>query len=182
MDETGRQHPDYSASEAVDREPVRGVVAGTVLAAARSSAGLSEEGLAAVVGAEVATVRGWEDGSHPLAFAPYPEVEQLEAALCAGGSDPLLVADLDTAIWCDLVLFALGGDEDMTYLLADPVACEDGFRELLAWCLNGRAPSRYRTYVAPSGPLFIASHATLAAGVVQLLVLVHRLVRPAEPG
>jgi len=154
--------------------PHPGVVAGAVLRAARLSAGLSAAQLAADADTDEVTVRVWEDGSKSLAFAPYSQVEQLKTALRAAGSDPRLVADLDAAAWCDLVVLALASTSDMTCLLADPVACEDGFRELLAWSLTGRVPSRDSPY-ADGRPLVTAADATLAAGVIQLVDLVRRL-------
>ena len=154
--------------------PHPGVVAGAVLRAARLSAGLSAAQLAARADTDEVTVRAWEDGSKSLAFAPYSQVEQLKTALRAAGSDPRLVADLDAAAWCDLVVGALADASDVTCLLADPVACEDGFRELLAWSLTGKVPSRYSPY-AEARPLVDAADATLAAGVVQLVDLVRRV-------
>jgi hypothetical protein len=126
-----------------------GVVAGTVLRAARLSAGLSEKLLSAAVGANEATIHAWEDGSDPLAFAVYPRIERLEAALRSAGSDPRFVADLDAAAWCDLVLLALSGNGDVSCLLADPIVGKDRFRELLAWPLVGIMPRRYAHMSAP---------------------------------
>jgi len=154
--------------------PHPGVVAGAVLRAARLSAGLGVAQLAAAADTDEVTVRAWEDGSKSLAVAPYSQVEQLKTALLAEGSDPRLVADLDAAAWCDLVVGALASASNVTFLLADPVACEDGFRELLAWSLAGTVPSRYGPY-ADARPLVNAADATLAAGVVQLVDLIRRL-------
>ena len=123
-----------------------GIVAGAVLRAGRLSSGLSEALLAAAVDVDVATIHAWEDGSQPLASVPYPHVERLEAALRTAGAEPQLVADLDAAVWCDLAILALNGDGDMACLLADPVASQEAFRELLAWSLTGHAPDRYRPY------------------------------------
>jgi hypothetical protein len=120
---------------------------------ARLSAGLTEELLAAAADADKATIRAWEDGSDPLAFVIYPRVEQLESALRSAGSDPRFVADLDAAAWCDLVLLALGGEGDVRCLLADPIAGEFRFRELLAWFLVGIAPDRYRPYLGVGQPI-----------------------------
>ena len=158
--------------------PHPGIVAGAVLRAARLSARLSAVQLATEADTDEVTVRAWEDGSKSLAFAPYSQVEQLKTALLAAGSDPRLVADLDAAAWCDLVVGALANSSDVTCLLADSVACEDGFRELLAWSLTGSVPSRYGLY-AVARPLVTAADATLAAGVVQLVDLIRRLGRSA---
>lgn len=143
-----------------------GVVAGAVLRAARLSAGLSETLLAAAADVSEATIRSWEDGSQPMASVPAPQTERLEAALMAGGADPRLVTDLDAAAWCDLVILAIAGSEDAGCLLADPLAREDAFCELLAWAITGRPPARHRPYAAP-GPLLQA--ADLIAGATQAM-------------
>jgi transcriptional regulator with XRE-family HTH domain len=153
--------------------PHPGVVAGAVLRAARLSAGLSVSRLAAEADVDESTIRRWEDGSTSLAFAPYSQIEQLRATLQAAGSELQLIADLDVATWCDLVILALTGDGDVTCLLADPVTHEDSFRELLGWALTGRVPSRYRRY-ADSRPL-VNADAAMASGVAQLVDLVRRL-------
>ena len=125
-----------------------GIVAGAVLRAGRLSSGLSDALLAAAVDVDVATINAWEDGSEPLASVPYPHVERLEAALRTAGAERQLVADLDAAIWYDLVALALNGDGDTGCLMADPVASGEAFRELLAWFLAGRVPNRYRPYAS----------------------------------
>ena len=49
--------------------------------------------------------------------------------------------------WCDLVFLTIAGSDDCACLLADPLTCEDAFRELMAWSLTGRVPLRYSRYV-----------------------------------
>jgi transcriptional regulator with XRE-family HTH domain len=124
-----------------------GIVAGAVLRSARMSAGLSREDLAEVLGASVETIRAWEDGSSPLASVPLPHVEMLEASLRASGTDPDLVMDLGVAAWCDLVILAVAQREDTTCLMADPIAVDPAFAELIAWCLTGHVPERHQPYV-----------------------------------
>jgi hypothetical protein len=94
------------------------------------------------------TIRAWEDGSSPLAEAPMPRVDAVIAALHDAGACRLLIADLVVAAWCDLVIASVVASEDVTSLLADPIAAEKPFRELMAWCLNGRVPARHRPYAA----------------------------------
>ena len=132
------------------------MVAGTVLRAARLSAGLSQAALATAVQAALATavnvtpgiVRSWENGSHPLASVPMPDVAHLETALLTHGADQQLVADLSAAAWCDLIILAVADNEDPTCLIADPITSDFPFRELLAWSLTGRIPARYRPFAA----------------------------------
>jgi hypothetical protein len=123
------------------------MVAGAVLRAGRTSARITEACLAAAFGVSEETIRAWEDGSDPLASLPVPHLEQLEAVLRTTGAEPRIVADLDAAAWCDLVFLTIAGSDDCACLLADPLTCEDAFRELVAWSLTGRIPARYRRYV-----------------------------------
>ena len=127
-------------------------VAGAVLRSARRSARVSQARLAAACGVTENTIRAWENGSSPLASTPMPQVEAVIAALHDAGACRLLTADLIVAAWCDLVIAAVAASKDVTCLLADPIAAEDAFGELMAWCLEGRVPQRYRPYAA-TGPL-----------------------------
>ena len=147
-----------------------GVVAGAVLRAARLSASLSEEQLVSGAGVSEATIRSWEDGSEALASVPVPQVDQLMAALRAADADPRLVADLDAAAWCDLIILALVDSEDASCLLADPLAREEAFGELLAWAIAGNVPVRYRPY-AVKGPLLLAADIAVIAGMAQAVIL-----------
>lgn len=134
------------------------VVAGAVLRAARTSARMTKACLAAAVDVDVdvdvaeQTVRAWENGTRPLADLPAQQLEHLKSVLTDVGAEPAIVADLDAAAWCDLVIAAIASSDDCTHLLADPITWEDTFRELLAWSLTGLVPTRYRRYVLP-GPL-----------------------------
>jgi transcriptional regulator with XRE-family HTH domain len=74
-----------------------GIVAGAVLRSARLSADLSQDELTAITGVSEEAIGAWEDGSSPLASAPLPHVEMLEASLRASGADPNLVMDLGVA-------------------------------------------------------------------------------------
>jgi len=129
-----------------------GIVAGAVLRSARLSADLSQEDLATMTGVSRGTIRAWEEGSSPLASVPLPRVATLEASLRAGEADPKLVVDLGVAAWCDLVILAVAQHDDTTCLMADPIAIDPTFAELLAWCLTGHVPERHRPYAEP-GPL-----------------------------
>ena len=87
-----------------------------------------------------------EDSSFPLTDIPAARVERLERALREAGANTRLVADLEPAIWCDLVFRAIAACDDIACMLADPAASSDAFRELLAWRVTGQVPARYRPY------------------------------------
>lgn len=144
----------------------RGIVAGTVLRAARLSAGLAQGRLAAAIDTDAEAVGAWEDGTEALATLPYPVVERFGSALADAGADPALVADLTTAIWCDLVIEAMTDSKDLGCLMSDPIAAEQAFAELIAWSISGDRPARYSPYVGP-GPLIIdcAFKASAAKGL-----------------
>ena len=144
-----------------------GIVAGTVLRAARLSAHLSQIQLAEAVGASETDVAEWEDGTSPLAEISYPVLRRIESAL-ASVAEPGIMADLPAAIWCDLAIAAMVSAEDASCLLADPTATESAFGELLAWSVSGRRPARYRPYAGP-GPLLWPADADRIAGAVQRL-------------
>ena len=150
--------------------PPPGVVAGAVLRAVRTSARITEACLAAAFGVSEEAIRTWEDGSDSLASLPVPRLERLESVLRAAGAEPRIVADLDAAVWCDLVFLNIAGSDDCTCLLADPLTCEDAFRELMAWSLTGRVPLRYSRYVL-SRPLItdpgLAERVTAVLGAIR---------------
>ncbi len=81
-----------------------------------------------------------------------PQVEAVIAALHQAGACRLLTADLVVAAWCDVVIATVAVSENVTCLLADPITADGAFGELMAWCLEGRVPQRYRPY-AVTGPL-----------------------------
>jgi transcriptional regulator with XRE-family HTH domain len=129
-----------------------GIVSGTVLRAARLSAHRTQAQLAGAIGVDEASIAGWEDGTDPLTAVAYPVLERLESELAAAEGQANLVKDLATGLWCDLVIEAIAGSQDITCLMADPAAAEDAFSELLVWSAAGHRPERYREYAGP-GPL-----------------------------
>lgn len=129
-----------------------GIVAGAVLRSARRSAGLSTALLAAAIDVDETSITLWETGREPLASVSSPVIERLAAALRRMGAQPVLVADLFVAAWCDLVLGAIAEGDDASCLLADPLARDNAFSELLAWAMTGQPPARHRPY-APAGQL-----------------------------
>jgi len=123
-----------------------GSVAGAVLRSARRSAHTSQATLAAACGVTGNTISAWENGSSPLTSAPMPQLEALTAALHDAGACRLLTTDLIVAAWCDLIIAAVANSEDVTSLLADPTTTDEAFGQLMAWCLDGHMPRRYRPY------------------------------------
>ena len=126
-----------------------GLVAAAVLRATRLSASIDEASLAAAAQVTERTVWAWERGSAPLASIPAPTLDKLQAALSDAGADPTLVADFSAAAWCDLVILAVTQNADTSCLVADPLASETAFGELLAWALAGQIPARYRALRHP---------------------------------
>lgn len=81
--------------------------------------------------------------AEPLAPVPVTQIERLKDALRATRADERLIADLDAAVWCDVVLDVMAAHADVGCLLADPVARERAFGELLSWAISGNMPARY---------------------------------------
>ena len=142
------------------------VVAAAVLRAARTSARLTETGLAIACEADEATIRAWEDGTQPLTTVPVPQLELVKRSLTNAGASTRIVADLDAGAWCDLVMLAVAGSGDCTGLLADPISVEATFRELLGWALHGHIPPRYARYVLPAALITDQSLAERAVAVL----------------
>jgi DNA-binding XRE family transcriptional regulator len=126
-------------------------VAGTVLRAARLSAGLNQAQLAEAVGMAETTILNWENGAESLACVPMPVLEHVKEAMRGAGAHDQLLEDLDPAMWCDVVLATIAGSEDASCLLADPLTRVPAFAELLGWVFNGKIPARYRRF-APAAP------------------------------
>lgn len=175
-------HPAQRQPAALSRHAApAGVVAGAVLRSARSSSGLSRRLLAGAADVNEATLGSWEDGSEPLAFVPAPLVQRLEMALRAAGAESRLVAELAVAAWCDLVIFAMTDAEDPSCLLADPLAADPAFCELLTWSVTGQPPARYRAYTAP-GQLLPTANRVLIAKTTVVIHAISAGTRPASPG
>ncbi|HMH91700.1 MAG TPA: helix-turn-helix transcriptional regulator, partial [Streptosporangiaceae bacterium] len=88
-----------------------GVISGALLQAARRTAGLTQEQLAEGLGADVATVKGWETGRRPLCNVQAGRLVRVRRYLRAAGAHPELLAQLDTAIDADaFAAQAIAGD------------------------------------------------------------------------
>jgi transcriptional regulator with XRE-family HTH domain len=158
LDRTGNR-----AGEAFLPVSPPGVIGGAVIKAARRSAGLTRRRLAQRLAVSFRTVRGWENGTHPLFCTGYNQLCRLAHALDqAGAKVGYEVGDLVLASQCDLLMTGmLRGFED--YAEVPPVD-EDGAegdvaRDLLRWALAGAMPERYRPFV-PAGPLLARQDVT----------------------
>jgi hypothetical protein len=49
---------------------------------------------------------------------PFRDLERLKAALLEADAEPRLVADIEVAAWCDLVIAAITHNEDTSCLIA----------------------------------------------------------------
>lgn len=143
---TWLNHRDHADEATAGAESPQAHVAGTVLRAARLSAGLSSRQLAAAAGVDEQTIIFWERGTEPLASVPVTQIEILKGALRTAGADEQLIADLDAAAWCDVVLGVMAAHDDISCLLADPLARERAFGELLSWAISGNHPARYAPF------------------------------------
>jgi transcriptional regulator with XRE-family HTH domain len=140
-------HPaSFSQEDECDPLFPQGLIAGAVLRAARQSAGLSPSELAAAVDVSDTRILSWETGAEPLAAVPVPLTGRLKSALRTAGAKARLVDDLDPAAWCDLFFEAISAGEDVTCLLADPLASEPAFTDLFTWVTTGQPPARYAPY------------------------------------
>lgn len=145
--------PPANPDRSLDVEPSptdsphpNGLIAAATLRAARLSASLSRRQLADAIYVRETDILSWEVGTTPLASTRVTVIEELKAALRAAGAEPDLIADMDAALWCDLVIEAITEYEDASCLLTDPQAAEPAFRELLAWAVGGKVPARYRPF------------------------------------
>jgi hypothetical protein len=146
------------------RASLPGAVAGAVLRAGRWSANLTVGGLAAASQTNHRRICRWERGDPQLGVESPATLAGLASALLAAQADPLIVADLGTAIWCDLVISGLTeGHQSYLDEPADALVLE-----LLAWAASGMTPVRYIPYVEPA-PLLPASDAQLIAAAGRLL-------------
>jgi hypothetical protein len=125
--------------------PVGHSVAGAVLRAARNSAGISRATLAAMIGITGDAISVWERRPGQLASAPPSDVRRLQAALSGAGASRQMIADIEIAACCDLVVQAISRGESNTSSTGDTVPLATAFAELLIWAVIGRTPTRYRS-------------------------------------
>ncbi len=130
-----------------------GVIGGAIIRAALRSAHLTTRRLARSLDVDLATVRGWQNGTSPLFCLPHGQLRQLAAALRDAGSQVGRdLGELLLASRCDLLITGmLHGFEDYAEI---PPIDEDGpesdaARALLRWAITGTVPELYRPYAWP---------------------------------
>lgn len=143
--------PANPGQNGVELKDHNGLVAAAVLWTARQSAGLTSRLLAETAYVNEADILTWEKGTEPLASVPVAHVDRLKKALRTAGACPELVADLDAACWCDVVIEAIIRHDDVSCLLADPLANDSAFKDLFAWAVAGVVPSRYASTASSAG-------------------------------
>jgi transcriptional regulator with XRE-family HTH domain len=141
-----------------------GAITGAVLRAARRSAGLTTARLAQIAGFREAALRLWEHGAPPLGDEPTVCLAQLRAALRGADADPQIIGDLETAVWCDLIVTGL--IHARCTHLDEPL--DPAVLELLAWAMAGALPDRYLPH-ARSGSLLPSSDVRVIANAASRL-------------
>jgi len=141
-----------------------GAITGAVLRAARRSAGLTTARLARIAGFSEAVLRLWEYGDPPLGAEPTACLARLCAALRGADAEPQIIGDLDTAIWCDLIVTGLT-DGLRTHLDEPP---DRAVLKLLAWATAGVLPDPYLPH-AHRGPLLPPSDVRVIADAASCL-------------
>ncbi len=125
-----------------------GVIAGTVLAAARRTAGLTQEGFAEAIGLHPDTVKSWESGRRSLGSVQAGQIARVRRSLLRLGAEPSILGRLEAAIDADdFTAQVISGD---CGALASEVITRP-WTGLVAWAV-GQGP--------PTG---LATHATDAA-------------------
>ncbi len=129
-----------------------GVVSGFLLKLIRESAGLTQIQLAEKLGADVASVQGWESGRRPLTALRAADLVGLRSRLLRCGAQPILLATLDDAIQADLII-AETVQADGQLITADehPLGVTVHQRQLtnlITWPFTGLAPDSLRHLVS----------------------------------
>jgi transcriptional regulator with XRE-family HTH domain len=123
------------------RSPAKGVIAGAVLAAARHTAGLTQEDFAEATGVALDTVKRWENGQRPLGRVRAADLSRIQRQLRMLGGRPVLLGRLHAAIDADeFIAQAAAGDCN---LLAAEVTTRP-WSSLVAWALTGEPPAEAR--------------------------------------
>lgn len=125
--------------------PQRGLVAGHALKLARESAGLTQERLAELAGADKTTIQGWESGRRPLGSVSAGSLVQLRQLLLDVGAAQPLAAAIDTAVDADLLLDRLldHDQQGAGHGLANRVLSRE-LVDLLTWPVKSNRPAIYR--------------------------------------
>lgn len=129
------------------------MISGAVLQAARKTASLTQERLAEALGADVATVKGWESGRRPLGRVQAARIGQMRRQLRRLGARPALLAYLNAAIDADA--FVAQAVEGNCGHLGSEVTTRP-WSSLVGWATRGVPPSEACGF-APPRPLLDAA-------------------------
>ncbi|WP_051838147.1 helix-turn-helix domain-containing protein [Streptomyces sp. NRRL F-2580] len=119
--------------------PITGTIAGFVLRTARESVPLTQAAMAEALGADLATVQGWESGRRPIAHMRAVDLLGLRRRLAGLGADAVIVALLDAAMDADRIISATLTGTDGPHPLAEWVHTRNT-AHMLAWALTGTRP------------------------------------------
>ncbi|MGH3830905.1 MAG: helix-turn-helix domain-containing protein [Pseudonocardiaceae bacterium] len=128
-----------------------GAVSGFLLKLIRESAELTQLQLAEKLGADVASVQGWESGRRPLTALRAADLVGLRSRLLRYGAQPALLATLADALQADLIIaetVQAGGqliEADEHPLGVTVHQCE--LTNLITWPFTGIAPAPLRDLV-----------------------------------
>ncbi len=131
--------PPAASAPTASTSPVAGTVAGSVLAAARRNADLTQEQFAVRLQIAPATVQGWEQGTRSLLKVPLGKIGFLRRTLDAAEVDGELLRSWESALRVEEILADIAEGDPRTHPLAFVVP-DRATTELLAWPITGARP------------------------------------------
>ena len=124
----------------------RGLTSGYLMKLIRESLALTQFQLAEALGADVATIQGWETGRRPVTSMRVADLAQLRVKLIRRGASPKLFEVLRDAIEADLVIeYAIEHGPTTIDSHGHPLAAVVHRRDLtnlITWPLTGSFPSQ----------------------------------------
>jgi transcriptional regulator with XRE-family HTH domain len=116
-----------------------GAITGFLLKLARTSAGLSQEAFAELLGISLDTVQGWESGRRPLPATRVSALVDVRHELVAANADADLAAALDPAMQADWLIGQTLEPSRRVHPLAEWVITRR-VHDLLVWALVEQRP------------------------------------------
>lgn len=116
-----------------------GAITGFVFKLARTSAALSQEAFAELLGVSLDTVQGWESGRRPLPATRVAALVDVRHELIAANADRDLAAALDPALQADWLIGQTLEPSRRVHPLAEWVTTRR-VHDLLVWALVGQRP------------------------------------------
>ncbi|MFC7302769.1 helix-turn-helix domain-containing protein [Streptomyces monticola] len=142
-----------TASQGTTTRPRAGVVSGYVFRVIREQLGRTQEATAERLKVSVDTIAGWESGRRPFTAAPVGQMLMHRHRLMQLGTATTLLQALDRAMEAD-VLLSSALDEEAP-VKENPLGAwvmQRDLGEVLAWPLNGVAPTPVRGLPPPPRP------------------------------